>query len=100
MGTSSIFSYKCFVLKLHQPVLSGLLKPLDINSKFTKFKTKQNWFQTSQTNKTGISKIRKKEKNRKKRSSTPPRPIREDSPASSPASSPSNKPAAPFSLSL
>jgi hypothetical protein len=38
MGTNSIFSYKCFVLKLHQTVLSGWLKHLGINSKFTKFK--------------------------------------------------------------
>jgi hypothetical protein len=29
MGANSIFSYKCFVLKIHQTVLSGLLKHLD-----------------------------------------------------------------------
>jgi hypothetical protein len=68
MGTNSIFSYKCFVLKLHKSVLSGLLKPLGINSKFTKFKINQNQIELFQTNQrtNRKSEIRKKETEQKK----------------------------------
>jgi hypothetical protein len=59
MGTNSILSYKCFVLKLPQTVLSGLLKHLGINSKFTKFKINQNQIEMFQTNQRTNRKIRK-----------------------------------------
>jgi hypothetical protein len=69
MRTNSILSYKCFVLKLPQTVLSGLLKHLGINLKFTKLKINQNQIEMFQTNqRTNIkSENRKKKRNRKKR---------------------------------